>query len=78
MKLSPRRFAGSRPFTDWYRLSRELEACRALRGRGCWFELGRRFQVDYAVVDPALAETGAPPDFQKVWERGGWSVWRRL
>ena len=70
--------AGSRPFTDWYRLSRELEACRALRGRSCWFELGSRFQVDYAVVDPALAEAGPPPDFQKVWERGGWSVWRRL
>lgn len=70
--------AGSRPFTEWYRLSLELEACRAVRGRGCWFELGRRLRVDYAVVDPGLAEAGRPPDYENVWERGRWSVWRRL
>jgi hypothetical protein len=68
--------AGSRPFVEWYRLSRELEACRAARGRGCWFELGRRLGVDYAVVDPALTEARPPRHFEKVWERGGWSVWR--
>jgi hypothetical protein len=70
--------AGSRPFTEWYRSSREVEACRGVRGRGCWFELARRRQVDYAIVDPGLTETGSPADFERVWERGGFSVWRRL
>jgi hypothetical protein len=68
--------AGTRPFVEWYRLNREMEACRAVRGRDCWFELGRRLRVDYAIVDPALTEARAPADFEKVWERDGWSVWR--
>ena len=70
--------AGTRPFVAWHRLNGELEACRDVRGRGCWFELGRRLGADYAVVDPMLTGAGAPADFEKVWARGGFSVWRRL
>ena len=70
--------AGSRPFVDWHRLDGERLQCRAARGRGCWFPLARRLGADYVVVDPALAEAEAPPDFERVWERGGLSVWRRL
>jgi hypothetical protein len=38
--------------------------------------MGRRLRVDYALVDPSLTEAGVPADFEKVWQRGGWSVWR--
>lgn len=70
--------AGNRPFTRWYQLDRELRACRAARGRDCWFPLARRLGVDYAVVDPGLAEAAPPADFTRVWERAGWSLWRRV
>jgi hypothetical protein len=33
--------------------------------------------VDYVIVDPGLADAGAAADFDKVWERAGWSVWKR-
>ena len=70
--------AGSRPFVEWHRLNDELVRCRGARGQGCWFELGRRLGVDYAIVDPALTEAGTPSDFERVWAHGGFSVWRRL
>ena len=71
--------AGSRPLVTWYGRSREIAACRAARSRECWFDLGRRLRVDFAVVGPPIPAGGAaPPDFTKVWERGAWSVWRRV
>ena len=70
--------AGSRPFVRWYRLDAEVARCRAARGRGCWFPLARRLGADYVIVDPGLGEAGTAPDFERVWERGGFSVWRRL
>ena len=71
--------AGSGPLTDWYTLERERSACRARGGRDCWFGLARRLGADYAVLDPGLAGAAAapPPDFDRVWSRPGWSVWRR-
>jgi hypothetical protein len=67
--------AGNRPFTAWYRLDRDLVACRARRGQGCWFELGARLGADYVIVDPGLSETSAPPSARRVWSDGDWSVW---
>ena len=71
--------AGSGPLAAWYALERERLACRATGGTGCWFELGRRLEADYAVLDPGLARAAAaaPADFEQVWGSGGWSVWRR-
>jgi hypothetical protein len=71
--------AGSGPLAAWYALERERTACRAARGRDCWFALARRLGADYAVLDPGLAAAAAapPPDFEQVWARDGWSVWRR-
>ncbi len=69
--------AGSRPFTAWYELDRELVACRAARGRDCWFALARRLGADYVIVDPGLSEAGHPSDFARVWARSGFTVWRR-
>jgi hypothetical protein len=69
--------AGTRPFTRWYRLDREVRACRAAAGRDCWFPLARRLGADYAVVDPGVRAAAGTPDFVRVWERDGWSVWRR-
>ncbi len=68
---------GTRPFTTWYRESRELEACRAIHGRECWFALARRSGADYALVGPGLEAAGAPADFERAFESDGWSVWRR-
>ena len=68
---------GDRPFVAWYRATREVEACRARHGRDCWFALARRAEADYALVGPGLTEAGTPPDFDKVFEGGGWSAWRR-
>ena len=68
---------GTRPFTRWYRLDLEVEACRAARGRDCWFPLARRLGADYAIVDPGVAQAAAPTDFERVFEQDGWSVWRR-
>jgi hypothetical protein len=71
--------AGSGPLTAWYALEQERTACRAARGGDCWFALARRLGADYAVLDPGLAVAAAapPPDFEQIWARGGWSVWRR-
>jgi hypothetical protein len=69
---------GTRPFTAWYRLDREVAACRAVRGRECWFALARRLGADYAIVDPGVAQAAPEADFERVFERDGWSVWRRL
>jgi hypothetical protein len=71
--------AGSGPLAQWYALDRERTACRAAGGSGCWFGLARRLGADYAVLDPALAGAAgsAPADFERVWARDGWSVWRR-
>jgi hypothetical protein len=71
--------AGSGPLTQWYALDRERAACRATGASGCWFELGRRLDADYVIVDPALARLAAPAaaDFERVWSEGAWSVWRR-
>lgn len=70
--------AGSRPFTAWYELDRELVACRAAAGRGCWFALARRLDADYAVVDRGVAQAEAPADFMRVWARSGVEVWQRV
>ena len=70
--------AGSRPFTAWYTLDREILACRAAAGRGCWFSLARRVDADYVVVEPGLAEAGTPSDFIRTWERGGLALWQRV
>ena len=70
--------AGSRPFTAWYTLDREIVACRAAAGRGCWFALARRVDADYVVVEPGLTEAGTPPDFARVWERSGLALWQRV
>jgi hypothetical protein len=71
--------AGSGPLAAWYTLERERAACRAAGGAGCWFDLARRLGADYAVLDPDLARAAAAPpaDFERVWARDGWSVWRR-
>jgi hypothetical protein len=71
--------AGSGPLAAWYALEQERTACRAVRGRDCWFALARRLGADYAVLDPSLTAAAAPPppDFEQVWARNGWSVWRR-
>jgi hypothetical protein len=69
--------AGSRPFTAWYELDRELVLCRGARGRDCWFVLARRLGADHVIVDPGITEAGRPPDFTRVWARGGFEVWRR-
>jgi hypothetical protein len=70
--------AGSGPFASWYALERERSACRATGGRDCWFGLARRLGAEYVVLDPGLAgaATAAPADFERVWAREGWSVWR--
>jgi hypothetical protein len=68
---------GSRPFLQWEALMQEIDACRARLGRDCWFALGRRLQVDYAIVDRGLSDAGAPCDFQQVWTQGGLAVWKR-
>ena len=71
--------AGSGPLTQWYALDRERAACRATGASACWFELGRRLDADFVIVDPGLGRVAAPPpaDFGRVWEQGAWSVWRR-
>jgi hypothetical protein len=71
--------AGSGPLVAWYALDRERAACRASGTAACWFDLGRRLGADYVVVDPALTRVAvpSPADFERVWEQGGWSVWRR-
>lgn len=71
--------AGSGPLTEWYVLDHERVACRATGAADCWFALGRRLGSDYVVVDPQLARVvvAPPPDFERVWGEGGWSVWRR-
>jgi hypothetical protein len=68
--------AGNRPFTAWYRLDREMAACRAARGHGCWFELAGGLGADYVVVDPALTAARPPSGAERVWAHDGWSVWR--
>jgi hypothetical protein len=68
---------GNRAFTAWYRQSREIDACRAVHGRECWFALARGLDADYALVGPGLSEAVAPPDFDKAFESDGWSAWRR-
>jgi len=69
--------AGNRPFTAWYRLDREIAACRAARGAGCWFEIGDRLGVDYVVLDPGLSAAIPPPGAERAWARAEWSVWKR-
>jgi hypothetical protein len=71
--------AGSGPLAAWYALEQERIACRAAHGGDCWFALARRLGADYAVLDPGLAVAAAapPPDFEQIWARDGWSVWRR-
>jgi len=71
--------AGSGPLVSWYTLDRERAACRASGTAACWFDLGRRLGADYVVVDPGLTRVAAaaPADFERVWQHGGWSVWRR-
>jgi hypothetical protein len=69
--------AGSRPFTAWYEHDRRVAACRAARGRDCWFALAREDDADYVVVDPRLSEVGAPSDFARAWSRSGVELWRR-
>jgi hypothetical protein len=69
---------GTRPFHAWYIYIRDVERCRGVRGRHCWFELGLRYDVDYVLTDPGVAEatpTGAA--FRRVWVDNSWSVWRR-
>jgi len=70
--------AGTRPFTAWYELHREIVTCRAASGRGCWFSLARRLDADYVVVDPGLAEAGTPPDFVRAWRQSGFELWQRV
>ena len=71
--------AGEGPLAAWYALERERTACRAAGGRDCWFALARQLDADYAILDPELAgaAAAAPPDFECVWVREGWSAWRR-
>jgi uncharacterized protein DUF6798 len=69
--------AGTRPLVDWYRHMQRVQACRAEGGGACWFALARSAGADYVIVDPPLTSDPAPPDFIKVWERSGWTVWRR-
>lgn len=69
--------AGSRPFTAWYEHDRRVAACRAVRGRDCWFTLARQAGADYVVVDPGVREAGAPPDFTRAWSRSDVELWRR-
>jgi hypothetical protein len=71
--------AGSGPLTAWHALDRERTACRAGGGGACWFGLARRLDADYVVLDRGLpgALAAPPADFERVWEQGGFSVWRR-
>jgi hypothetical protein len=68
---------GDGAMADWFLRQREVEGCRAVRGRECWFALARRLDADYVLVDPALSEAGTPADFEKVFEGDGWTAWRR-
>ena len=54
------------------------EGCRQRAEEGCWFTLAREAQADFVVVDPRLSRAGPTAGFTRVWERGGWSVWKRL
>ncbi len=69
--------AGTRPFYEWYRYVQAVDRCRERGGEGCWFDLAYQYDAAFAVVDPTLPRVGSPPDFEKVWERSGWSLWRR-
>ncbi len=70
--------AGTRPFYQWYRYIRAVDRCRNAGGaEGCWFALARTYDSDFVVVDPTLRRVDDPPDFERMWGRSGWSVWRR-
>lgn len=69
--------AGTRRLYEWYLYYDKARACRAQAGAGCWFELGNELKVDYVVVDPRLSAARAPSGFIRVWNRAGWSVWKR-
>jgi hypothetical protein len=68
---------GTKPFQDWYLYMREIDGCRAVQGRGCWFELGRRLGADYVVIDPGVPAATPPAGFERVWNEDAWSVWRQ-
>src|SRR5262249_30694210 len=71
--------AGSGPVTQGDALDHERAACRATGAADCWFALARRLGSDYVIVDPQLTRLAVtpPPDFERTWAEGGWSVWRR-
>lgn len=68
---------GSQPFYAWYIYIRDVERCRDKHGRRCWFELARRYDVDYVLVDPGVVEATPIAEFERAWDHNGWSVWRR-
>ena len=68
---------GSRPFHAWYVYMREIDCCRAVAGRDCWFQLALRYHTDYVVVDPGVSHATPSADFVPAWVHGGWSVWQR-
>lgn len=70
--------AGTRPLYEWYRHMRRVDECRRRVGEGCWFALAREARADFVIVDPRLSRAGPAAGFTRVWERGGWSVWKRL
>lgn len=69
--------AGAAPLHRWYAYMREVEACRAREGVGCWFELGRKYRAAYVVVDPGVGRAVPDGDFVRVWSQSGWSLWQR-
>lgn len=68
---------GSRPFHAWYVYMRDIDGCRAVAGRNCWFKLALRYDADYVVVDPGVAKATPAADFLPAWVHGSWSVWQR-
>jgi len=70
--------AGTRPLYEWYQYMRPVERCRAQAGKECWFALASQSGADFVVVDSQLPLARPRAGFVKVWERGEWSVWKRL
>jgi hypothetical protein len=69
--------AGTAPFYRWYVYTREVQQCRARRGRGCWLELARRHGARHAVGDPQLDGVTGAEGWTRVWSEAGWALWRR-
>jgi hypothetical protein len=70
--------AGTKPLYDWYQFISGVERCRAASGAQCWFPLARTTGADFVIVDPAVQHSDPAESFRRVWEQGGWSVWKRI